>query len=755
MKHPTTFDLRSPRVLVGAAMALAVAVLLLVQLGDGRESTGRTVGVVLDEQAEGLFVLEVVPRQPAEHGGIRPGDRIVSINERSTPTAHLYDEAASEFRRDVPQSYLIDRRGTALELRVVPGVEFGWSSWVINAVAAALHLALGLLLFLQPVQDLRSRLAWILCVAIAVELVLPLQTVGMPLAAVVAECLFWLLTGLQFSVELHLASVIPEPRQWFRKSRAPLALYYGVGLGIGIYMAVASIPGADSMSFFAWPWTDTGNAFLSAWFMLWVIGVVLLLAHAALRWPVASGRHQALMILLGVVPWALLTSAITWWDFNELGYPTWIDIGQPLILGLYPVAVFMAISRYRLFDVEWVVRRSLVYGALSASLLLVFYTALGAGGALLSVLLEGRAPQMWIVGGATLTLGLVFGPLRRWSERAIERGLFPERAALRERLGDLVRGLPRRGKLQSISTSLVSSVAEIFAARSTTLLVAERDSELLVSRASYNAPPGVEALMTSRADPFVQLLLQRKRCLPEKRWPREMRLANWLRDLGVALAVPLLSGDELTGILLVGRKETRGDFLAEETELLDLLSTHIATVIENAHLFESATIDTLTGLLRREVVLTELERELERAVRYRRPLTVAMADIDRFKQVNDLHGHLAGDMMLRSVAGVIRGSLRSSDLVGRYGGEEFLLVLPESDLKRGREVVEKLRVAVEDLVVETDEGESLSVTISIGLASVARLQSDTDLTPEKVIAAVDRSLYDAKDAGRNRIVVVG
>lgn len=754
MSDTRTLDHRSRRARAGAVVALVVLVLLLLLLGEGRKSAGRTVGVVLVERVEGLYVEEVEAEQPAEYSGVRPGDRIVSINGLSTPDSRAYDDAARHFRRQEPQRFLVDRRGTTLELRVVPGVSFDWATWVVTAVASALHLALGLLLLLQPVQDERSRLAWILCLAIAVELVLPVQLVGMPMVVLAAECLFWLLTGLQFSVELHLASVLPGARGWFRRSPLPRVFYYGVGLGLGVYMAASWIPALEEVPFFAWPWTDAGALFLSAWFMLWVTGVVLLLGQAAFSWPTAAGRHQALLVLMGVVPWATLTIVVTGLDLRGLPYPTWIDVGQPLILALYPVAVFLAISRYRLFDVELMVRRSLMYTALSTALLLVFYAALGAGTAVLSVLLEGRAPQIWVVGGATLTLGLVFSPLRRWLERTVERRLFPERAALRKRLGDLVRGLPGHGSLESISWSLAAGVADIFAARSVTLLVAERDSDLLVTRASHGVD-GPRAQLASRTDSLVEYLFQRRRGMAAKRWPEALRLTEVWRNLGVALAVPLVRGDELTGLLLVGEKESGEAFRAEETELLDLLSTHIATVIENAYLFESATIDGLTGLLRREAVLAELEGEMERAVRYRRPLTVAMADIDRFKRVNDQHGHLAGDMMLRAVAATISSCVRSTDLVGRYGGEEFLLLLPESELDGALAVVEKLREAVEDLEMKSDEGETLSVTISVGVASIARLQGDGELTPRRVIAAVDRSLYDAKDGGRNRVVVVG
>jgi diguanylate cyclase (GGDEF)-like protein len=234
-----------------------------------------------------------------------------------------------------------------------------------------------------------------------------------------------------------------------------------------------------------------------------------------------------------------------------------------------------------------------------------------------------------------------------------------------------------------------------------------------------------------------------------------MTLASWLRDLRFELVVPVVLGDELTGSLLLGEKNDGGGFRAEERELLDLLGSHVATVLENARLFESATIDTLTGLLRREAVMAELDRELERAARYRRPLTIGMADLDSFKAINDQYGHLVGDIMLRKTAQTITDSLRSTDLVGRFGGEEFLILLPESDLLGAVRVVEKLRAAVERLRVETDSGDHLSTTISIGLASIANLPVGVTPTPEILIEAADRSLYRAKREGRNRIAVAG
>src|SRR4029078_13357370 len=137
------------------------------------------------------------------------------------------------------------------------------------------------------------------------------------------------------------------------------------------------------------------------------------------------------------------------------------------------------------------------------------------------------------------------------------------------------------------------------------------------------------------------------------------------------------------------------------------------TVVETT---AAATTDRLTGVDNRQTLLASLFAEVERANRYERPLSVAFVDIDHFKSVNDTYGHAAGDVVLRGVAQTIKGNLRSTDSVGRYGGEEFMLLLTETDVEEGSVLTEKLRnlVARQRFVVAPTQ--EISVTISIGIA---------------------------------------
>jgi diguanylate cyclase (GGDEF)-like protein len=162
-----------------------------------------------------------------------------------------------------------------------------------------------------------------------------------------------------------------------------------------------------------------------------------------------------------------------------------------------------------------------------------------------------------------------------------------------------------------------------------------------------------------------------------------------------------------------------------------------------------ATIDLLTGALNRQALLARLEDELERAARYQRPCSIVLVDLDHFKRVNDTYGHAAGDAVLREVAEVLTSNVRSTDLVGRYGGEEFMIVMPETDADAAASSAEKLRRLVGSRQVRLGDGHVLDVTLSAGVAGGLGqfLQLDA------LIRDADAALYSAKSLGRDQVYV--
>jgi diguanylate cyclase (GGDEF)-like protein len=158
-------------------------------------------------------------------------------------------------------------------------------------------------------------------------------------------------------------------------------------------------------------------------------------------------------------------------------------------------------------------------------------------------------------------------------------------------------------------------------------------------------------------------------------------------------------------------------------------------------------IDVLTHVPNRRHLLQFLERELNRSARYHRPLAFVLFDVDHFKAVNDRFGHLGGDFTLKELAGQVRATIRKEGLFGRFGGEEFAVVLPEADLAVGLNVAERIRARIEQHVFQYS-GAAFSITVSMGVAAT---DGNQVLTPEELIGQADAQLYQAKREGRNRV----
>lgn len=184
-----------------------------------------------------------------------------------------------------------------------------------------------------------------------------------------------------------------------------------------------------------------------------------------------------------------------------------------------------------------------------------------------------------------------------------------------------------------------------------------------------------------------------------------------------------------------------------ELSQVRLGETQLALIQERDDFKRRAMIDALTQVWNRGAILEILKAEVARAERQSHPLSVAMVDCDRFKEINDTHGHPAGDAVLRELAQRFRGALRAYDAVGRYGGEEFLVVLPDCGAPQARALGERLREGVAGAAFEAGKPK-FAVTASVG---VATSDPGGPLTGEGLIGAADAALYRAKAAGRNRV----
>lgn len=192
----------------------------------------------------------------------------------------------------------------------------------------------------------------------------------------------------------------------------------------------------------------------------------------------------------------------------------------------------------------------------------------------------------------------------------------------------------------------------------------------------------------------------------------------------------------------------------QDKEKAAILCHQFALALRRVRLYEeielTALTDSLTGLYTRRYTLQRLEEEIGRSKARRFSLSFLMIDVDRFKNCNDTFGHLVGDQILREIAQIIKNSIREIDIPGRFGGEEFCIVLPDTELKGAKYVAERIRSAAEEKVVKAYDA-TLSVTVSIGIATFPADARKKD----ELIDKADWSLYKAKKQGRNRVCSFG
>ncbi len=218
-----------------------------------------------------------------------------------------------------------------------------------------------------------------------------------------------------------------------------------------------------------------------------------------------------------------------------------------------------------------------------------------------------------------------------------------------------------------------------------------------------------------------------------------------LSNVNSLLCLPLIVKDEAIGVINITNKKDKNLFNQDDLDFMGALANQAAIAISNAQLYKLAITDSLTKLYIRRHFEYLLDNEVRRSQRYKHHMTLLMMDIDNFKSINDNYGHQIGDEMLKHIAEVIINTVRKIDMPGRYGGEEFAVILPETHKDNAKKIAERLRKKIANIIVRTKNKEEVSPTISIGIASFPMDTEDRN----DVIGFADKALYFAKNSGKN------
>jgi diguanylate cyclase (GGDEF)-like protein len=369
--------------------------------------------------------------------------------------------------------------------------------------------------------------------------------------------------------------------------------------------------------------------------------------------------------------------------------------------------------------------------------------------------LAGRSPGPWALGLLMAALGAGFEPTRRWVQRQVDARWFPRKLALAQLETDLLPELAGAGSMDDVAERFTRSLRTALGLASAALFVSDSTGRFYRLRSVRGS--GEPSSIVLRTPELTAWRIQWGTRPISCREAREQGIAwpRLLQELNAAYLVPVVFQDELLGLLALGSPRSGGELDAADLARLEELAERSSAMLEHARLFALASNDTVTGLSRRRIFQERLTQELIRSRRTLRPFSIALADIDDFKRVNDTWGHPAGDQVLKTISRGLADGCRRSDTVSRIGGEEFAILLPETDLDAAVQQAEKLRASVAAEEIDLDGEARVRVTMSFGVFGWEPDAANLAAEAEEIIEHADKALYEAKRTGKNRVVIYG
>jgi diguanylate cyclase (GGDEF)-like protein len=310
--------------------------------------------------------------------------------------------------------------------------------------------------------------------------------------------------------------------------------------------------------------------------------------------------------------------------------------------------------------------------------------------------------------------------------------------------------------IHRIATICVRKIPRLLGARLASLYVLDESNDMLHLQkcnhpylinkiVSLNQNPPTAMVMAARSGKLIHINDIDAHAAPVIKKSQRPYAENY--GTKNCIIVPLLCQDKVVGVLNLSDKAGEEGFTREDITLVELVGQLVGASIGNISLFDriqhQARTDGLTGLANHRTFYEVLERELWRSRRYGEKISLIMVDVDNLKQINDQHGHRAGDKVLKEISKRIQESIRQIDTAARYGGDEFAIILPNTSLTDAIVVAERMVsvVAGSPVVCRKDE---IPISISVGLG-----QYDADDTPDDITSRSDKALYSAKQAGKN------
>jgi diguanylate cyclase (GGDEF)-like protein len=332
-----------------------------------------------------------------------------------------------------------------------------------------------------------------------------------------------------------------------------------------------------------------------------------------------------------------------------------------------------------------------------------------------------------------------------------------------DHLYDFLRGVASTLDGQRAYHMILTKFREILSAgRSSLMVLNEESGELCLEAALGSGPDAVGSVRLRLGDPVAGFVLStgQPMLVKDVETDRRLRSPRPGRYRGNSfISFPITVGSRRVGVVNLTDRIDGTPFKDDDVAMLELMSPNLALIIDRTEWHKKAETyqrmsltDPLTSLPNRRYLEDRLFEEVERSKRYGTPLSFMIIDVDHFKTFNDIHGHTNADRVLIRTGQILRSSIRAIDTSARFAGDEFCIVLPETELEAAAAIAERLRASVNRTEIRTEQSELIgNVTISVGVSSFSQSRQ----SPLAVIQAADRALYQAKTAGRNCVAVYG
>ncbi|MCX8024022.1 MAG: diguanylate cyclase [Thermanaerothrix sp.] len=323
-----------------------------------------------------------------------------------------------------------------------------------------------------------------------------------------------------------------------------------------------------------------------------------------------------------------------------------------------------------------------------------------------------------------------------------------------QRLNEISREINRTSELERMLQSVLRLTAQLVSSDMGTVGLYNPEDEVILIASTYNLPRPILQTRLVKGQGVAWEVLTKKVPLVLRDYAEHPQaLDEWVQMGAHAyLGVPIVAGDEMLGVLNLFKLSPQRSFSDRDRSLAEMVGRQVGIAIQNIRRFEQAqrfaTRDALTGLYTRRHFFEIARVEFERSRRYQRPMAVILMDVDNLKPINDTYGHLIGDLVLQKVALICQRLLRQMDVVGRFGGDEFIVLLPEATQDQALQIAERLREAIvqDPLVVE---GKTIVISISQGIAQIEW----TYKSVEQMVQLADLALNKAKQLGKNQVQV--